>query len=70
MEFALLLGGLMYLNMLLGNQNGFRNLTDQVNSLSDELHNNQDEVLQKFETLNSTIIHYLSDILNITGEIM
>ena len=46
---------------------GFNNLTEQITNVTSELHMNQVEVLEKMDTLNSTMIHYLSDILNITG---
>ena len=53
--------------MLLRNNMGFNSLSRQITNVTNELHMNQIDVLKKMDTLNSTLIHYLSDEHNTTG---
>ena len=43
------LGGLMYLNLVLGNQDGFRNLTTQIQNLTSDVGLYRDEIISKIE---------------------
>ena len=39
----------MYINLVLGNQNGFRNLTTQIQDLTSDVSLYKDEILNKIE---------------------
>ena len=39
----------MYLNLVLGNQNGFRNLTTQIQNLTSDVGLYRDEIISKIE---------------------
>ena len=45
----LFLGSLLYLNLVLGNQNGFRNLTTQIQNLTSDVGLYRDEIISKIE---------------------
>ena len=49
----------MYLNLVLGNQNGFRNLTTQIQNLTSDVGLYRDEIISKIEvSLICTVIFY------------
>ena len=39
----------MYLNLVLGNQNGFRNLTTQIQNLTSDVEVYREEIINKIE---------------------
>ena len=39
----------MYLNLVLGNQNGFRNLTNQIQNLTSDVELYREEIINKIE---------------------
>ena len=43
------LGGLMYLNLVLGNQNGFKNLSSQIQNLTSDVDLYKEEIISKIE---------------------
>ena len=42
-------GGLMYINMLLDNRNGFSNITKQIQNLTMDVTSAKSEILEKIE---------------------
>ena len=54
----------MYINLLLGNQNGFKNLTSQIQNISSDLKLTREEVFGRFDNLNTSLIHFFPDIFN------
>ena len=39
----------MYINLVLGNQNGFRNLTTQIQNLTSDVEHYREEIINKIE---------------------
>ena len=58
------IGSLMYINLLLGNQNRFSNMTSQIQNISSDLKMTRDEVFGRFDNLNASLIHVFPDIFN------
>ena len=57
----------MYINMVLGNQSGFRNITSQIQNVSSEMQMTRDEVLGRFNNLNASLIQHFPEIFNNSG---
>ena len=57
----------MYINLVKGNQDGFNNLTTQIRNVSSDLQMTREEMLGKFNHLNTSLIHYFPDIFNHSG---
>ena len=60
----------MYLNLLLGNQNRFSNMTSQIQNISSDLKMTREEVFGRFDDFNASLIQAFPDVFNhsITGK--
>ena len=50
----------MYLNLVLGNQNGFRNLTTQIQNLTSDVGFYRDEIISKIEVSFFALLFFTS----------
>ena len=48
-NITLYLGGILYLNLILGNNNGFNNLTNLIQNLTSDVSTYKDEIINKIE---------------------
>ena len=48
------IGGILYLNMILGSNNGFSNLTNQIQNLTTNVSTYKDEIISKIEVSHIT----------------
>merc|ERR1711879_170142 len=52
-------GGILYLNMILGSNNGFSNLTNQIQNLTTNVSTYKDEIISKIEDTEHLLNHFL-----------
>ena len=57
----------MYVNLVRGTQDGFNNITNQIRNVSSDLQMTREEMLGRFNHLNSSLAHYFPDIFNHSG---
>ena len=53
------IGGILYLNMILGSNNGFSNLTNQIQNLTTNVSTYKDEIISKIEVSHCWILHII-----------
>ena len=52
------LGGLLYVNMVLGSNVGFNNLTTQIKNLTTDVVQYRDEIINKIEVRSPALSHF------------
>ena len=59
----------MYINLVKGNQDRFKNLTTQIQNISSDLETTRDEVFDRFDNLNASLVHFFPEIFNHSGNL-